>query len=65
MKPSSASGADTADLKGSGDAHEESEDDKLTTESSDNAGQKGNDLAPSNVWAPLGVWDDEDDDIEE
>lgn len=52
------------DLMGSGDMHEESEDDKLQVESSEKAGQQGDSLAPSDVWAPLGagVWADENDD---
>ena len=67
MKPSSASEADMTDLMGSGDTHEESEDDKLQVESSEKAGQQSDSLVPSNVWAPLGtgVWADENDDMEE
>ncbi|KAJ6267400.1 hypothetical protein PSV08DRAFT_411783 [Bipolaris maydis] len=61
IKPSSPSEADATDLKGSGDVHEESKDDNTTIGSDDNAGQEGNDSTSTNVWAPIGVWDDEDD----
>ncbi|KAH9882277.1 hypothetical protein J1614_001449 [Plenodomus biglobosus] len=64
IKPSSPSEADAINLKGSGDAHEESKDDNMIIESDDNARQEGNDPASTNVWAPIGVWDDEDDDLE-
>ncbi|KAL5371040.1 hypothetical protein PMIN04_012697 [Paraphaeosphaeria minitans] len=64
IKPSSPSEADATDLKGSGDVHEESKDDNMTIGSDDNAGQEGNDSASTNVWAPIGVWDDEDDEVE-
>lgn len=64
MKPSSPSEADATDLKGSGDVHEESKDDNMTIGSHENAGQEGNDSASTNVWAPIGVWDDEDDEME-
>jgi hypothetical protein len=59
IKPASVSEVDATDLKGSGDLHEESEDDKMTIESDDIAGQKGNHSPPANVW------DDEDDEIRE
>jgi hypothetical protein len=59
IKPASASEADATDLKGSGDLHEESEDDKIIIESDDIAGQKGS-------YSPLSnVWDDEDPETEE
>jgi hypothetical protein len=59
IKPTSASEADATDLKGSGDLHEDSEDDKMTIESDGIAGQKGN-YPPSSS-----VWNNEDDEIEE
>jgi hypothetical protein len=53
------------DLMGSGDAHEGLEDDKFLVEISNEAGHQGDDMAPLSVWAPLGVWDDEDDEDDE
>jgi len=64
MKPSSLSEADATDLKGSGDVHEESKDDNITIGSYENAGQEGNNLALTNVWALIRVWDDKDNKIE-
>ena len=64
MKPSLLSEADATDLKGSGDVHKELKDDNMTIGSYENAGQEGNDLALTNVWAPIRVWDDEDDEME-
>jgi hypothetical protein len=66
MKPDSAFEADTTDLRGSGDLHEESEDDKMIeseddkmiVESDDIGGQKGIQSPSSNIW------DDDDDEIE-
>lgn len=46
---------------GSGDAHEDSEDEKFLVEISDKAGQQGDNLASLSVWAPLGVWDEGND----
>lgn len=45
--------------------YEESKDDSLTVGSDDNAGQEGKDSASTTVWAPIGVWDDEDDELED
>ncbi|KAH8704387.1 hypothetical protein GQ44DRAFT_820072 [Phaeosphaeriaceae sp. PMI808] len=65
MKPSSTSETNMADLMGCGDGHEELEDDKVIVERGDKTGQRSDDLSPSNVWAPLGVWDDESDENDE
>ncbi|KAH7409767.1 DEAD/DEAH box helicase-like protein [Phaeosphaeria sp. MPI-PUGE-AT-0046c] len=62
MKPCSASEADATDLKGSGDAHAESEDESMTIESDDNEKQRSNNQSSSDAWGPLGAWDDEEDD---
>ena len=64
IKPSSLSEADATDLKGSSDVHEESKNDNITIGSHENAGQEGNNSALTNVWALIGVWDDEDNKIE-
>lgn len=45
--------------------YEESKDDSLTVGSDDNAGQEGKDSASTTVWASIGVWDDEDDELED
>jgi hypothetical protein len=58
IKPDAASEADATDLKGSGDMHEEAEDDKIL-ENEDIATQNGNHSPPSVVS------EDEDDEIEE
>jgi hypothetical protein len=64
IKPSSPSEADATDLKGSGDVHEESKDDNTMIGSDNDAEQECNDSASTNVWAPIGVWDDEDDEMQ-
>jgi len=52
-------------LMGGGDAQEESEDDNFLVKLGTNVGQRSNGSASTNVWAPLGVWDDEDDEMDE
>jgi hypothetical protein len=57
--------ANAIDIKGSGDAHEELQDDNMAIGSEDHAGEKGSDPAASTIWAPLGAFDEEDDEMEE
>jgi hypothetical protein len=62
MRSASVSEVDATDLKGSGDLHEELEDDKMTIEKDDIAGQNVSYSPPSSAWDNK---DDEDDEIKE